>query len=53
MCIINHQKWATFDNTELITTLNVPGFSIADIKVKNPDNPANLVPAKLITFSLD
>ena len=53
MCIINDEKWATFDNTELITSLNVEGFSITDIKVKNPDNPANLVPAKLITFSLD
>ena len=53
MCIINDEKWATFDNTELITSLNVDGFSITDIKVKNPDNPANLVPAKLITFSLD
>ena len=51
MCIINDEKWATFDNTELITSLNVDGFSITDIKVKNPDNPANLVPAKLITFS--
>lgn len=53
MCIINDEKWATFDNTEMITSLNVDGFSIADIKVKNPDNPANLVPAKLIAFSLD
>ena len=53
MCIINNEKWATFDNTELITSLDVPGFSITDIKIKNPDNPAQLVPAKLITFSLD
>lgn len=53
MCIINDVKWATFDNTELITTLNVKGFSITDVVVKNPNNPANLVPAKLITYSLD
>lgn len=53
MCIINDVKWATFDNTELITSLNVGGFSITNIVVKNPNNPANLVPAKLITYSLD
>lgn len=53
MCIINDEKWATFDNTGLITSLNVKGFSISNIKVKNPDNPANLIPAKLITYTLD
>ncbi len=53
MCIINEGKWKTFDNTELITSLNVPGFSISDVRIKNPDNPARLVNAKLITFSLD
>lgn len=53
MCIINDEKWKTFDNTELIMNLNVSGFSITNIKVKNPDNPAKLVSAKLITYSID
>lgn len=53
MCIINDTKWATFENTGLLTSLNKTGFNIAAVRVKNPDNPANLVPAKLITFSLD
>lgn len=52
MCIINDEKWKTFDNTELITNLNVPGFSITSIKVKNPDNPAKLISAKLITYGI-
>ena len=51
MCIINEVKWNTFDNTELITSLTAPGFSIQDVRIKNPDNPAQLVNAKLITYS--
>ena len=52
MCIINENKWKTFDNTELIASLNVPGFEISDVRIKDPDNPARLVNAKLITFNL-
>lgn len=53
MCIINDVKWATFDNVELLTSLDVEGFSITNVQIKNPDNPANLVSAKLITYSID
>lgn len=53
MCIINDPKWETFNNTELITNLQVSGFSITNINVKNPDNPARLVSAKLITYTMD
>lgn len=53
MCIINDDKWSSFSNTSLITSLNVKGFSIEDVKIKNPDNPARLVSAKLITYNLD
>jgi len=54
MCIINNAKWITFDNTgELIALSNGNSdLSISDIKVKNPDNPAQLVDAKLIAFSI-
>lgn len=50
MCIINEQKWNTFDNKALIEDLNIEGFEIRDIKIKNPDNPAQLRKAKLITY---
>ena len=53
MCLINEDKWKTFDNTSLITTLSKPGFSIADVRIKDPDNPANLKNAKLIQFVID
>ena len=52
MCIINAEKWRTFDNTELLTTLTVPGFTVENVRIKNPDNPAKLVDAKLITYSV-
>lgn len=53
MCIINEEKWASFSNTELITSITADGFSIDNIKIKSPDNPANLLSAKLITYSIE
>ncbi len=50
MCIINEEKWNSFENLDLITSINVNNFSIEDIKIKNPDNPAKLVNAKLISY---
>lgn len=52
MCIINDEKWNTFGNTELIETIRNPNFSIESVCIKDPDNPANLVKAKLMSFSL-
>lgn len=53
MCIINEVKWNTFHNIQELFDLEkiTPELSIADIKVKNPDNPAKLNNAKLICFS--
>ena len=49
MCIINDAKWDTFDNTTLLTDMQKDGFKIEHVKIKNPDNPAKLVDARLIT----
>ena len=53
MAIINEAKWNTFDNTQELFALErvIPQLSITDIKIKNPDNPAQLKHAKLICFS--
>lgn len=53
MCIVNEDKWNSFDNTnELLALLNKKiGLAIKDVKVKNPNNPAQLKNAKLITFN--
>lgn len=54
MAIINEQKWQTFPNTtELLTVIEqTPNASISDIHIKNPNNPAQLKPAKLICFAI-
>lgn len=54
MCIINDVKWNTFDNKselEQIASDNA-NVVIKNVKIKNPDNPAKLNDAKLISFSL-
>lgn len=54
MCIINEAKWDTFDNRsklEQIVSDNT-NVVIKNVKIKNPDNPAKLNDAKLISFSL-
>lgn len=52
MVIINNEKFETFDNRDLLYELQevVENFSISDINIPNPDNPARLKPAKLITY---
>lgn len=54
MCIINDEKWSGFSNTdELLSLANtVPALSVRDVHIKNPDNPAQLKGAKLISFYL-
>lgn len=52
MCIINEDKWNSFENTSdlmAITEQNT-NLVVSDVKVKNPNNPAELKKAKLITF---
>lgn len=54
MCIINNAKWSSFDNTAELIALSGQNenLTISDIRIKNPDNPAQLVDAKLISFSV-
>lgn len=53
MCIIDYEKWNSLDNiNELVElSLKVKNLEIIDVEIKNPDNPAKLVNAKLIKFS--
>ncbi len=52
MCIIDEEKYYSFQNYRIIEELcgKITGFTICDVKVKNPDNPVQLRRAKLITF---
>lgn len=55
MCIINTDKFNSFDNTSDLYDLSNrnTNLSIQDIRIKNPDNPAQLREAKLITFGIE
>lgn len=52
MCIINDDKWNSFDNTQELLDISAitENLSVSSIRIKNPDNPAQLTNAKLITF---
>ena len=52
MCIINNNKWLELSNKNELLNLAEKNkiLKIEDIKIKNPNNPAKLKPAKLITF---
>ena len=54
MAIINQQKYNQFQNRQQLEQLALENnnLSIFDVKIKNPDNPAQLKDAKLITFLL-
>lgn len=55
MCIINGDKWNQLENKDELISLTSTNnkLQIKDIKIKNPDNPAKLCEAKLITFEME
>lgn len=50
--IISEDKWSKFpqESKERLLGVNNPLLSINDIKIKDPNNPANLINAKIIKF---
>lgn len=52
MCIISDLKWFSFSNRNELYELadKTDSLKISNIKIKNPDNPAQLRNAKLVTF---
>lgn len=54
VAVIPTTKYNSFpnDSKNRIENLNNPNLSIADVQVKDPNNPANLIDAKLIIFKL-
>lgn len=47
--IVSADKFNSFNNLQLLQ--NITGLMIEDINIPNPNNPAQLVPTKLISFS--
>ena len=54
MCIINDDKWNSFENAKELIQLSTTKETliVSNVEVKNPDNPAQLRKAKLIKFSI-
>lgn len=54
MCIINDDKWIKMSNRDDLEQLvrTVTTLTIKNVRIKNPDNPAQLKNAKLISFYL-
>lgn len=54
MALINNEKYYSFHNYSALEKLcgEVEGFNIIDVKIKNPNNPAQLKNAKLITYAI-
>ena len=52
MCVINDDKFNSFENTTDLYDLSDKNknLSISDVRIKDPNNPARLKEAKLITF---
>lgn len=50
MCIINETKWNSFNNVGI---LDDTGANVESVLIKNPDNPAQLRKAKLISYESD
>lgn len=52
MCIVNDTKWESLDNKEELMKMSETHerLSVFDVEVKDPDNPARLKSAKLITY---
>lgn len=51
-CIIRNDKWNSFENKDELVQLayQTQNLSITDVRIKDPDNPARLNEAKLVTF---
>lgn len=54
MALINNDKYYSFDNYKDLEAMceTVAQLQITDVKVRNPNNPAQLKSAKLITYAL-
>ena len=53
MCIINTEKFNSYSNSHVIEKMalqNDNNLFVQDIDIPNPDNPAQFIPCKLISF---
>jgi len=51
-CIMRHDKYHSLPNADRKIIENNKNINIENIKIKNPDNPAQLIEAKLISLEV-
>lgn len=53
-CLMKKEKFASFSEDDKNTLLNLTkeNYNIEDVKIKDPNNPANLIDATLITYRI-
>ncbi len=54
ICLLKKEKYNTlpFEDKEALENLNNNSVEVKDIKIKNPNNPVNLIDAKLLVFKV-
>ena len=54
IAIMKESKYLSLplDSRTMIESISVPGFNINTQRIKCPDNPVNLIPAKIITYNI-
>lgn len=54
MVLMTKEKYESFplEDRKVVESLDIDGFHISDVKIKNPDNPVKLLDAVLLTFKV-
>lgn len=54
ICLMRKEKYESFSlaDRQIIQNLNNPNVSVSDVKIKNPNNPAQLMDGKLLVFKI-
>ena len=52
VCLMKNSKYESFSSEDITRLEQIEHISIKDVKIKNPNNPANLIDAKLLIFKV-
>lgn len=53
VCLMKKIKYESFSKEDISDLEEDKNINISDVKIKNPNNPANLIEAKLLVFKVD
>lgn len=52
ICLMKKSKYESFSAEDIVNIEQIENIIIDDVKIKNPNNPANLIDAKLLVFKV-